>query len=209
MMTRKHLRKFVLVACVALLGVTSTAAVPMTTTSRITVSSGALSRYASTHALSDLQSAILGLSGTIDPYSLTPQNFNATRRTLVQSWAPVIKAVEDAYEPGYDPNDPKNVPSFCAPPPVPDQTVCTQAMVEQNNAKRLRANHYAAVNHLDELAMGLFEVSVRTLNEIAPTGEGADFNALDGILRSDGISNGRMSKLDAMLYEGSVRTQLP
>lgn len=199
--------EFVLVVSIVLLGATPT--IPATTAARIGVSTSALGRYASTHALSDLQSAILGLSGTIDPYSLTPQNFNATRRTLVQSWAPVIKAVESAYEPGYDPNDPKNVPSFCAPPPVPDQTVCTRAMVEQNSAKRLRANHYATVSHLDDLAMGLFEVSVRTLNEIAPAGEGADFSALDGILRNGGISEGRMSKLEAMLYEGSVRTQQP
>ena len=104
--TGNHLRKFVLVASAVLLpGLTSNATVPMATTSRIGVSAAALSRYAQTHALSDLRSAILGLSGTINPYSLTPQNFSATRRSLVQAWAPVIKAIESAYEPGYDPVD--------------------------------------------------------------------------------------------------------
>ncbi len=204
--TGNHLRKFVLVASAVLLpGLTSNATVPMATTSRIGVSAAALSRYAQTHALSDLRSAILGLSGTINPYSLTPQNFSATRRSLVQAWAPVIKAIESAYEPGYDPSDPKNVPSFCAPPPTPNQALCTQAMVQQNDEKRRHWDQYADVHRLDNLAMGLFRVSIQTLNEIAPTGEGADFNALDSILRNAGISESRMAKLDATLYEGSTR----
>jgi hypothetical protein len=215
-MRRHQFRNLAVLACVALLGAAPSATVPVATTIRIAVSAAALNRYASTHALSDLQAATEGLSGTVDAYTLNAQNFGPTRRALVRAWAPVLKAVENAYDPSYDPSDPKNVPTSCVmPPPVPNATRCMSpdqvadptlraqyaAAVAANDQIRKSANRYGAVNRLDMEATGLFAATISTLNQIAPPGAGADFNALDGILRSTGLSENRMAKLDAILYE--------
>lgn len=220
MIRRNQFRNLVVLACIALLGAAPSATVPSAAARHISASATALNRYASTHALSDLQAAIEGLSGTVNAYSLNPQNFGPTRRALVQAWAPVLKAVESAYDPSYDPNSPENIPTSCVmPPPVPNATRCMDpdqvadptlraqyaSAVAANEQKRKNLSHYGAVHRLDNEATGLFAATISTLNQIAPEGAGADFNALDSILRSAGISENRMAKLDAILYEDSAR----
>ncbi len=93
------------------------------------------------------------------------------------------------------------------PDQVADPTLRAQyaSAVAANEQKRKNLSHYGAVHRLDNEATGLFAATISTLNQIAPEGAGADFNALDSILRSAGISENRMAKLDAILYEDSAR----
>ncbi len=89
-----------------------------------------------------------------------------------------------------------------SPDQVADPSLRAQyaAAVAANDEKRKNSVHYGAVNRLDNEATGLFAATISTLSQIAPAGAGDDFNALDGILRSAGISENRMAKLDAILY---------
>ncbi len=87
------------------------------TSAHVNSSAQALKRYRASHSLVDLETATVAMDGSVDVESLTPDKFIATRRTFVQGYANVLAAIEQAYEPGYDPLDPKNRPEGCVTPP--------------------------------------------------------------------------------------------
>jgi len=207
------------ILCLGLLGVTSGSALPSLTVTRINLSSMAMARYASSHSLRDLQAAVDALSGTFVFSDLTPNNFIPTRRAIVQAFGPVLKAIEQSYEPNYNPNDRSNTPFFCPPPPaglvpsgvsdgcidpntIRDPNVRAQyvAAMHTNNLKKQRAGHYADVSNIDAQAMATLSASLELLNSVAPEGAGPDFSALDGILQRAGISSARRAQVDAMFY---------
>lgn len=206
------------ILCTALLGAAPTFAVPSITQTRINLSSHALTRFKSSDSLKDLHSAVEFLDGTIDTTSLTPNNFIATRRALVEAWAAALKPIEESYDPTFDPKDPANVQYVCVAPPhiigaepcmSPDSIKDSKiraayiASINENEAKIRRWGHYLDVSQLDAHAMSSLEAALRLLNSIAPQGVGPDFVALDDLIRRAGLSDARRTKIDAMFYARS------
>ena len=199
--------------CVILLGFTSNATVPNATSTRIDLSSQALARFASSHSMSDLRSAVDALDGTIDIGNLTPENFISTRRAIVGAYARVLKAIEQSYDPTFNPSNPADLPEVCvkAPEGLPS---CTDPMdvknaqaraayvaaIQANALKANRAARYQQLYNLDQGAMVGLSMSLDLLRKVAPTNIGPDFAALDGILRQAGLSDARRAKIDAMFY---------
>jgi len=193
-------------------------AVPSLTVQRLNSSSQALNRFQTTHSLNDLQAAVASMDGTIDITQLTPGNFIATRRMLVQGWAQVLKAIEQSYDPTYDPKDRNQQPSDCVVPPVepsgrrahtcgnpndvldPGTRAAYIDAIQQNQEKIRRSSHYITVHLLDERAMTTLSMALDLLRSLAPEGAGADFPALDNILQRARISEARRSEIDAMFY---------
>jgi len=158
------------------------------------------------------------LVGIVDISTLTPDNFTSTRRELVKAWAPVIRAIEQSYDPAFNPQDPKNIQLICVPaPPVGGRTVsegCIDpnnikdqkaraafiASIEENKLRTARFRHYWDIRREDDLAMTHLSMTLDLLRKIAPDGAGADFTALDTILRQAGLSNVRRTTIDSMFY---------
>ncbi len=203
-------------ACIA---DTRTAAAEVLTSTHVNSSAQALQRYETSHSLDDLETATAAMEGSVDVQALTPDNFIATRRSFVQGYANVLAAIEKAYEPGYDPLDPKNRPHGCIiPPPEPDGRSlhpCTDpkeihdtkarelyvAAIKADRVKTKRAYRYNRIARLDERAMSVLKVELGVFREIAPEGISPDYAAIDSILQSAGLSSARRSKIDAMLYD--------
>jgi hypothetical protein len=204
--------------CLALTGATSTA-IPGVTLERIHLSSDALTRYGSSRSLVDLRAAAEALDGTIVPDTLTPDNFIATRRALVQASINVLQAVERSYvNPGFNPSDPKNIPFLCVPPPnvrgaypcmspsaVEDPTLRAAYVtaISINNEKIKRMADYHKIAHLDDFATATLDATLKFLNSLAPEGIGPDFAVLDGMAREAGLSDAKRNHIDAMIYNGS------
>lgn len=169
--------------------------VPELTVEGVHQSSLDLARYASSRSVDDLRKAITDLDGAIDLDDLSSKNFTASRRMLVQAWAAAFKAVEGAYDPTYDPNDPKNAFTNDAVPPE---------LAKQNDEKYQRAEYYWQVRILDEQAMSSLEMSLKVLNAAAPAGAGSDYDALDGIVRQSGISQTRRAAIDKAITESDA-----
>lgn len=205
-------------ACIA---GTRTVASEALTSIHANLSAQALQRYETSHSLNDLETATAAMEGSVDVQSLTPYNFIATRRNFVQGYANVLAAIEKAYEPGYDPLDPKNRPHGCVTPPQePDGRSlppCTdpkeihdakarEQYVVAINADRVKTERelrYNRIMGLELRAMSVLRVELSVFRDIAPEGISADYAAIDSILRRAGLSEAHRSKIDAMLYETS------
>ncbi len=159
------------------------------------------------------------MDGSVDVQLLTPNNFIATRRSFVQGWANVLAVIEKAYEPGYDPLDPKNRPQGCIiPPREPDGRSlppCTDpkniqdtkareqyvAAIQADKLKTKREYRYNRITRLDERAMSMLRLELGVFRDIAPEGVSADYAAIDSILQRAGLSSARRSKIDGYLYD--------
>lgn len=186
------------------------------TQSRVAVAVQGLQRYRSSHSLSDLKSTLYSLQAAIDVSSLTPDNFIESRRSLVNGWAQLLRAIETSYDSTFDPTqhfscpEPDRQPDGTQPMPCADPSVIQNPQERSAYAARLKefhlklnqAAHYQEVHNLDEGAMVTLSMGLDLLRKIAPSGAGADFAALDGILRQAGVSSERRSKIDAMIYAG-------
>ena len=218
-------RACVVLLCVTTLGVTNAVTVPRLTATRIGVSASALQRYASSHSLDDLQAAAEALDGTVDLGAVTPSNFTSTRRALVSAYASVIQAAQAAYDPTFNPNDPKNRLFLTVPQPpgvphgypgmdpndIQDPNLRAQyvSAINANKAKAADWVHYHRVQRIDDNAMAGLEVTLRLLNSVAPQGVGPDFSALDQVLQNAGISGLRRAKIDAAIYSESSPSGTP
>jgi hypothetical protein len=211
---------FASASCIGLLAITPDAAVPSATAAHVNASSQDLARFRSSHLLNDLRAAVAALDGTVDIHTLTPNNFITTRRTLVQAWTNVLKVIEQAYDPTFNPEDPNNVPFLCPPVPpaggriMPEGTSSCMnpndikdariraayvAAVKENDAKKSRLSYYLEILREDERAMSSLSATLDLLRKIAPEGVGRDFTALDGILQKAGLSQTRRTTIDAMI----------
>lgn len=189
------------------------------TDAQIAVALQALQRYDSSGSLSDLTSAVSTMDGTVNLDALTPQNFVARRRALVQAWAQILKSIEQSYDPTYNPNDPSNIPQPCVTPPPdangarlpgcsnpnviqdPSARAKYLAAIEANKQVTQRWNNYWGLVKLDLRAMRVLQMSLQLLQSVAPDGEGADFTALDAIVQQAGISQARRAKIDGFFYQ--------
>jgi hypothetical protein len=219
---RVHAQKTVIaiiVACIGHLSALGVASASTQSDARVSAALQALQRYKTSDSLRDLSSAVTMMDGTIDLTALTPQNFTAKRRNLVQAWAKILAAIEQSYDPTFDPADPRNLPSACVVPPKesdgtqlpacadpnelkdPNARESYVAAIQTNNQLIERSNYYQQVLRLDERAMRGLQMSIQLLKSVEPEGTGTDFSALDAIVQQAGISQARRTKIDGFLSE--------
>jgi hypothetical protein len=167
-------------------------------------SSAALQRFAASHSFADLRTAAdeMGFAGDVNEFK--PQTFIAQRRTLVRGWANVIRAIEQSYDPTYDPNDPANRLYWGLPDPqsIQDPKVRASAVaaLAANQRNIERSAYHRQVWVLDRQAQTGLHLTLDLLRKVEPDGTPSDFAALDGILQQAGISSARRAKIDAMFY---------
>jgi hypothetical protein len=182
------------------------AAVDPQVQARVTTAMQALQTYPSTHAIVSLKVAIE-----------SPADYVALRRTVVQGWAEILKAIEQSYDPAFDPSNPKDLPNTCVLPdlgsvtsnvspdqiPDPKARAAHEDALQANAVKRQRARQWHDVHMLDQEAMALLRGHLQTF---AAAGAPSDYSALDAILHQAGISSSRRAKIDKMLIGPSPET---
>lgn len=175
--------------------------------------SQALQRYASSHSVADLNAAVFAMGGTVDLDTLTPANFISRRRELVQAWATIINAIEQSYDPSFNPKQRFSCP---IPPPQPsgqlqpcadpanisDPTARAQYEAALGNFKLQldKARRYQQLVNIEGGAFSGLNMSLQLMAQVAPDGTSSDFAALDSILQRTGLSAGTRAKIDAMFY---------
>jgi hypothetical protein len=175
-----------------------------------------LQTYNSTHSFAALESAIETLSNSVDTDKVAPGDYVAFRRTIMQAWSNIMKAIEQSYDPTYDPNNPNDRPNLCVQPPggiscnaspneIQDPKVRAEyeAALNANALKEQRASHWQHVHLLDELAMSSLQADLQIF---ATARAPSDFAALDAIFRQAGIRSSRMAKIDTMLMAPAPQT---
>jgi len=184
---------------------------------RVTTSMQELQTYNTTHSFPALKTAIETLFNAVDTRSVSPSDYVTFRRTVMQGWANILKAIEQSYDPTYDPNNPADRPNLCVLPHngsvtcniSPDQIQDPKerakyaAALQANALKLQQSYHFHDVSVLDLLAMGALQMH---LKGFAAAGAPSDYAALDGIFRQAGISSSRMVKIDAMLAAPAPKT---
>jgi hypothetical protein len=175
----------------------------------------ALGRYASSHSVADLEAAVFAMGGTVDLDTLTPANFISRRRELVQAWATIIKAIEQSYDPSFNPKQRFSCP--IPPPPasgqlqpcsdpasISDPTARAQYETALANFKLqlAKARRYQQLVNIEGGAFSGLNMSLKLMSEVAPDGTSPDFAALDSILQQTGLATATRAKIDAMFYAG-------
>jgi hypothetical protein len=181
-----------------------------------------LERFKTSHSFKDLEAAILTLQLAFEVRTFTPRNFVGQRRMLVWSWAQIFSAIQDSYDPKFNPNDPRQLPVLCLPPPpepnghqfascvdpneIQDPNVRSDYISELqvNAAKARRAAYYSDLSNLDDEAMASLEVKLKVLRKMAPEGIPADSATLDRILQRAGLSEARRKELDPYFSSGGA-----
>ncbi|HEY0396318.1 MAG TPA: hypothetical protein VGD01_17675 [Candidatus Elarobacter sp.] len=181
---------------------------PDEVTAHANTSSRALQAFAHSRSFADLRLAVDEMEAAVNLHALKPETFVAQRRTLVRGWAQVLKAIEQSYDPAYDPNDRNNWPIRGLPDPqtIPDPTERARvaAALAANSEKIRRASYYHDLSVIDLRAQTLLKTSLDLFRKVEPDGTPADFAALDGILQQAGLSSTRRTKIDAMFYARSA-----
>ena len=170
-------------------------------------SSNALSRYASSHSLDDLESAIDSMDATLSIESLTAFNFVARRRAILTGWIRILKTIEQSYHPAFNPNLLLGCPVSPGLTPCADPSGIPDPVARENYAAQLTEfNYYGAqwdqyskVHRLDERAMTSLLVSIKFLREIEPNRTPPDYEALERIVQQAGLSGTRQAKIDTWL----------
>jgi hypothetical protein len=225
----KVLRQRVIIAAptfcflIAALGTNLSAApVSYENASRVADALRQLDRFKTSHAFKDLESAILTLQLAFEVRTFTVGNFVAKRRELVSSWAQILKAIQGSYDPKFNPNDPRQLPVICLPPPPepnghqfpscvdpneiqdPRTRAAYVAALQLNAAKAKKAAYYSDLSNLDDEAMASLEVRLNLLRKVAPEGVPRDSAALDQILQRAGLSEARRKELHPYFSRGEV-----
>jgi hypothetical protein len=177
-------------------------------TDNVTVHVGGASRaaqaFSRSHSLVDLRSAIDEMVSAGNLPGFKPDTFVAQRRTLVSGWARVLKAIEQSYDPTFDPNDRSNWPVWGLPDSkyIGDSQLrgAAVAALAANDQKVKRMSSYHDVHVLDLLAQNTLKVELDQLRKVAPDGTDADSAALDAILQQAALSRALRTKIDAMFY---------
>jgi hypothetical protein len=205
-----------LVLLVALAGNMSIAAAQTVdrTDARTAVAIQSLERYRSTRSLADLGDAIRILTSALDTTYMKSSEYVSERRAIVRAWSMVLVAIERAYDPTFNPEDPRNIPETCVSPPVEAdgsvQRPCTDpsaitdpkaraayiAAIKANDLKIQRMRTYRDVHNLDEAAMLSLRMNLASFKAVRAQSDDA---ALEQILRQSGISEARRRKIEAML----------
>jgi hypothetical protein len=179
---------------------------------RISAAQEALVRYKATHSLEDLRSVVSTMGGTVNIRELTPENLILERRNLVRAWAQILKAIEQSYDPTFDPNE-----RLACPEPPAAQGIqlppCVSPAAVNNPAARAaylaelnkyygyvrRVSYYRQLRNVDDWAMLSLRMSLDLYRQVAPKGVSADFDALDTILQQAALGGARRSRIEQML----------
>jgi hypothetical protein len=199
--------------------VISTIQLAATIKGRVEDALGKLETYKLSRSLDDLQTAIYAMQQSLDVDLFRANAFTFQRRAFVSGWAQVLRSIEDAYDPRFDPDE--HLPCPLPRPGEPQGTlfpvVCDPKLIGEpyNDAVRNRElqdleryrvsyEHYRGVKRLDDESMTTLEMSINLLSEIAPAGTPSDYLALDHIFLDSAISDSRRIKIEAMLRDPSL-----
>lgn len=179
---------------------------------RINAALGKLAEFRRSGALGDLETAIYAMQSSLDIDLFRFDTFVAQRRTFVNGWAQLLRALESSYDPTFDPKN--RLP--CPPPPpyngmLPWNCDPKLAAGPQSPSVRIkeiqdlqrfqaRFQRYDSIQRLDAMAMTSLRMSLDLIRKIAPNGTPSDFSALDATLRSSGISDARRKTIDQWFY---------
>ncbi|MGB6987229.1 MAG: hypothetical protein WBD74_14755 [Candidatus Aquilonibacter sp.] len=144
---------------------------------RLSVSAQDLQRFKKSGSLDDLRTTIYAMQAALNTDSLTPQNFVASRRLLVQGWANTLAAVEKSYDPTFNPS----LTLACPIPPGGGLPPCADPSTIANAAKRAEYTseltkfhsyldqnaRYQKLVLLDELAMTSLKMSLDLLRQVS------------------------------------------
>jgi hypothetical protein len=190
----------------------STIQLATTIEGRVENALGKLEVYRRSRSLDDLQTAIYAMQSSLDIDLLTADTFTLQRRTFVSGWAQVLRAIESAYDPKFDPDKrlPCPLPRFyngflplgCDPKLIhePKNDSVRNKEMEDLDRYRVGYEYYSKVKRLDDMAMSTLDSSLRLLRRIAPNGTSEDSSALDTTLRSAGLTDTRRQKIDSWFY---------
>jgi len=184
------------------------------TEARVANAMQTLDRYNKTHSPVDLEAAIRGLLSSLNLTSIDPKNYIARRRTLVEGWARILHAIEQSYDPTFNPNNPDDLPERCVTPPrepdgrnapscsdprdVHDPKARAEYIeaLQKNDEKVRRVSYYHDLHNIDDEAMASLEMQLRAFSAVkAPP----DSLVLDNILQEAGINNSRRTEIDGWL----------
>jgi hypothetical protein len=141
--------------------------------------------------------------------------YASSRRELVQAWATIIKAIEQSYDPSFNPKQRFSCP--IPPPPasgqlqpcsdpasISDPTARAQYETALANFKLqlAKARRYQQLVNIEGGAFSGLNMSLKLMSEVAPDGTSPDFAALDSILQQTGLATATRAKIDAMFYAG-------
>ncbi len=166
----------------------------------------ALQTYQTSRSLDDLRSAIEKMRTASNFRFLTVQNFIVQRRTVVSGWLQILKAIDSAYDPSFDPADRKNFLIWdCHPWNMqdPKEESLANLELEENQQKTKRWSYYHEVYDLDRHATTLLSMILEEFRSLAPEGTPSDFAALHGIVQRAGLSAARRTAIDAMFHARS------
>lgn len=173
-------------------------------TAHVGDASRAAQAFSRSHSFVDIRSAIDAMVSAGNLPGFKSGTFVAQRRTLVGGWAQVLKAIEQSYDPTYDPNDRNNWPVWGLPDPQyikdPQTRAAAVAALAANDQKVKRMSYYHDLHVLDALAQNTLKMELDQLRRMAPDGTDADFAALDAILQRAGLSSALRTKIDSLFY---------
>jgi hypothetical protein len=149
--------------------------------------------------------------------TFTPRNFVEQRRELVWNWAQILKAIQDSYDPNFNPKDFRDLPAVCVVPPReangrqlqcgedpnaiqdPAARAAYIGALRLNDAKNRRVGYWSQLSRLDDEAMGSLEVRLELLREVAPAGMPSDAATIDRVLQKAGLSDARRKEIDPFI----------
>jgi hypothetical protein len=198
--------------------VVSTIQLAGTIEGRVDDALGKLAIYRRSRSLEDLQSAMYAMEHSLNVLLFRADAFTLQRRTFVSGWAQVLRAIDDAYDPKFDPDKrlpcpslwPKDraasilIPFYCGPAPEPQTDSVRNKELQDMERYRISYENYRQVKQLDALAMTIFEGSLEILGRVAPHGAPADYIALDRLFLRSRISESRRIVIEAMLRDPSL-----
>jgi hypothetical protein len=186
---------------------------PDQTDARVASDLQGLQRFSATHSLADLGSTVDVLSSAVDLPTIKRKDYIERRRAIVTAWSQVLRAIEQSYDPTFNPKDPNDLPALCLVPPPersgkqlpscadPKDVQDAQARaayvaaLKANALKAQRANYYHDLRNIDDQAMLALRLNLASFRN---AGALTDTAALDGILQQVGLSAARRATIDKM-----------
>ncbi len=177
---------------------------------------GKLEIYRRSRSVGDLQTAIYAMQQSLDVDLFRANAFTLQRRAFVSGWAQVLRSIEDAYDPKFDPNKrlpcplPRLggslgsiLPGVCDPKLIrePENDSVRNKELQDLERYQVSYNHYREVRRLDDESMTVLEMSLDVLCKRAPANVPSDYLALDRIFLDSAISRSRRIKIEAMLRD--------
>lgn len=155
---------------------------PDGTYTRLATALTTLQRYHTTGSLPDLQSAVDELFSAFVNVGQSRKELVAERRAVVSAYARVFHDIDQSYDPAFDPNDDRDLPSTAGGP--------------ANSLKSQRSARYIHLRNIDRGASVEMKIVLDFFNHL---GTPPDTGALEDIIARAGLTRQRQQAIDAML----------